>query len=121
MIIYFVRHGETEWNKKGILQGHKDSPLTAKGVLGAKKIGKLLRNKNIEVIYSSDLGRCIQTAKIINGWLRIKLSETRMLRERNFGSLNGHSNKEVSGKLNLENAEEKAPNGESFNQLQKRV
>lgn len=121
MIIYFIRHGETEWNKKKIVQGHRDSPLTIKGLNNAKKLGKFLCDKNIEIIYSSDLGRCIQTGEIINQWLKVKLFKTKKLRERNFGKLNGHPNKEVSEKLNLQDADEKAPDGESFNELKERV
>lgn len=89
MMIYFVRHGETEWNKKEILQGHKDSPSTIKGINNAEKLGKILRDKKIEIIYSSDLGRCVQTAEIINRWLKVKIIKTKELRERNFGDLNG--------------------------------
>ncbi len=121
MIIYFVRHGETEWNKKRILQGHKDSPLTAKGINSAEKLAKLLCNKNIEIIYSSNLGRCLQTSKIINKWLKLKIIKTKKLRERDFGDLNGYPNKEVIQKLDLKDAGERAPKGESFNELRKRV
>lgn len=121
MIIYITRHGETIWNKKRILQGHKDSPLTLKGINTAKRKGKALSRKGIEIIYSSDLGRCVQTSEIINQWLRVKLIKTPKLRERNFGDLNGQPGKKVKEKLDLSDPNEKAPNGESFNQLKKRI
>lgn len=121
MIIYFVRHGETIWNKKGLLQGHKDSPLTLKGKNTAERKGKALNKENIEIIYSSDLGRCVQTSEIINQRLRIELIKTPELRERDFGNLNGQTNKKVREKLDLSDLNERAPNGESFNQLKKRV
>ena len=121
MIIYFIRHGETEWNKKEILQGHKDSPLTLKGKKDVENLGKILEKKKIEVIYTSDLGRCVQTAEIINKRLKIKLVKTKKLRERDYGSLNGKPNKEIRKVLDLSNLDEKAPEGESFNQLKKRV
>lgn len=121
MIIYFVRHGETEWNKKEILQGWKDSPLTQKGIKNAERLGKILRDKNIEIIYSSDLGRCVQTSEIINKWLKVKIIKTKKLRERNFGDLGGLPNKEVEKMLDFKNLDEKAPNGESLNQLKNRV
>lgn len=63
--IYLVRHGETEWNKKGILQGWLDSPLTDIGVQQAELLGRTLHTMNIDVVYSSDLGRAIQTASIL--------------------------------------------------------
>ena len=121
MTIYFVRHGETIWNKKGILQGHKNSPLTYKGIKSAKKKGKVLNKKGIEVIYSSDLGRCFQTAEIINKFLGVKIVKTRQLRERDFGNLNGKPDEMIKKILDLSNPKEKAPNGESFNDLRKRV
>jgi len=121
MIIYFVRHGETEWNKKKIIQGHKNSLLTLKGKKNAESLGKSLEKKKTEVIYTSDLGRCLQTAEIINKRLKTKLVKTQKLRERDFGSLNGKPNKEVEKMLDLSNLNEKAPEGESFNQLKNRV
>ncbi len=121
MNIYFLRHGETIWNKKGITQGHKNSPLTLKGKNSAKKRGKILRKENIEKIYSSNLGRCIQTAKIINQQLKIKLVKTPELRERNFGNFNGSSNKIILSQLNLSDLNKKAPKGESFNDMKKRI
>ena len=121
MIIYFVRHGETEWNKKEIVQGHKDSPLTLRGRNNAEKLGRILRDKNIEIIYSSDLGRCVQTSKVINKWLKVKIIKTKELRERNFGDFNGRPNRKVKETLDLNNPDEKAPNGESFNEQKKRA
>lgn len=121
MIIYFVRHGETIWHKKGILQGHKDSALTLKGKISAGKKAEILSKKNIDIIYSSDLGRCVQTAEIINRRLRAKLIKTPKLREQNFGDLNGQPNKKVEKILDLSNPDEKAPNGESFNEQKNRI
>lgn len=121
MIIYFVRHGETEWNKKRIVQGHKDSPLTPKGRINAERLGRILRDKNIEIIYSSDLGRCVQTSKIINRGLKVKMIKVKELRERNFGDFNGRPDRKVREKLDLNSPDEKAPNGESFNEQKKRV
>lgn len=121
MNIYFVRHPETQWNKAGILQGHKDSSLTPDGEDEAKKLGELLKIKNIEIIYSSDLGRCIQTAEIINSFINKEIVKVLELRERNFGDLNGRPNSEVREILNLSDPNQLAPNGESFNQMRMRV
>lgn len=112
MIIYFTRHGETEWNKKGILQGWKDSALTSKGKELAEKKGRVLVKESIDIIYSSDLGRCLKTAEIINKYLKVKIIKTQKLREQNFGRLNGKPNIEV---------EKSQTGGESFNDMKKRV
>ncbi|TSI10142.1 histidine phosphatase family protein [Lysinibacillus sp. BW-2-10] len=65
MEIYFVRHGETEWNKEGRLQGWLNSKLTARGIAQAEKLKMELQNQNFQATYSSPLQRAIQTASIL--------------------------------------------------------
>ncbi len=67
--IYFVRHGQTKWNKLGMFQGNKDSDLTELGIEQAKKLSKKLSQDNFKFdkIYSSPLNRAISTAKLIVG------------------------------------------------------
>ena len=66
--IYLVRHGESEWNREGRIQGQFNSPLTEFGVAQAKAISSFLSDHlsydQIQ-IYSSPLGRAQQTAEII--------------------------------------------------------
>ncbi len=52
---YLVRHGETEYNVKGIIQGQSDSPLTRKGIDETKKLAKNLKGIKFDYIFSSDL------------------------------------------------------------------
>jgi len=89
MRIYFTRHGETEWNKKDIIQGQLDSHLTEKGI----EMGIDLREKSKDIcfdkIYSSDLGRAYDTAKLIAGDREI--IKTPFLREIDVGSWSSHS------------------------------
>jgi broad specificity phosphatase PhoE len=66
--IYFVRHGETEWNKLGLSQGSEnDIELNDNGKLQAKKTGLFFNNNkiNFNIILSSPMKRCIETANII--------------------------------------------------------
>ena len=67
--IYLVRHGETEWNTQGRLQGHLDSHLTAAGIGQAGEVGRALRRLlpvgDAVTIETSDLGRAHRTAAII--------------------------------------------------------
>lgn len=65
MKLYFVRHGETYLNKYKKMQGWSDSPLTAEGEAIARKTGERLKNIPFSAIYTSDLGRTIQTAHLI--------------------------------------------------------
>lgn len=66
--IVLVRHGETEWNRAGILQGWRDSRLTQKGIQqirhSARKVFKYQSN-NLFPIYTSDLGRSLSSARIL--------------------------------------------------------
>ena len=63
--LYLVRHGETEWNKTGIVMGQLDSPLTEAGLGQAKTTAQELKGVNFDAIFSSDLHRAHKTAEII--------------------------------------------------------
>lgn len=65
MKLYFVRHGETYLNKYKKMQGWSDSPLTDNGEAIARKTGERLKHIPFSAIYTSDLGRTIQTAQLI--------------------------------------------------------
>lgn len=100
--IYIVRHGETEWNVKGLLQGHKDSPLTKEGVNQAKKISKKLGHIKFDLIFSSDLLRAKRTAEIIAEERKLAIETSRLLRERYFGTFEGkphHSVRKAFGQV----------------------
>lgn len=86
---YIVRHGETEWNVKGILQGQKDSPLTKQGIEQAKETGKALKKIKFDQIYSSDLLRAKRTAEIIVLEKKLAVQTSKLLRERMFGRFEG--------------------------------
>ena len=61
-----VRHGETDWNSLGILQGRKDIPLNDTGILQAEECRELLKSTNWDVFITSPLKRTMETAEIIN-------------------------------------------------------
>lgn len=81
MIIYFTRHGLTEYNKERRIQGLLDSPLTIEGKEKAKEFGERLRGEGIELIYSSDQKRAMDSANIINEALNLEIRSRRTLRE----------------------------------------
>lgn len=81
MKIYFTRHGLTEYNKERRIQGLLDSPLTLEGKEKAKELGARLKDEGIEIIYSSDQKRAMDSAKIINGALKLDIIPDRRLRE----------------------------------------
>ena len=88
-IIYLTRHGETEWNEKKLVQGHTDIPLNKKGVEQAKQLGRELKNIHFEAVFSSDLLRAKDSAKIIVLGKRLNIVLTNALRERFFGRFEG--------------------------------
>lgn len=87
--IYLVRHGETEWNEKKLIQGHSDIPLNVKGELQSKQLGEKLKNVHFEAVFSSDLIRAKRTAEIIILEKKLAVITTNTLRERMFGRFEG--------------------------------
>jgi len=63
--IIITRHGQTDWNKQGLAQGHTDVPLNKDGIWQAGRLARRLASEKIDVIYSSPLSRAIDTAKIV--------------------------------------------------------
>ena len=89
--IIIVRHGETDHNAQRILQGHLDVPLNEKGTKQAHDTAALLRSEAIDVFYSSDLIRALETARIAAAHHRKVVFSTPLLRERYFGAFQGKS------------------------------
>lgn len=87
--LYIVRHGETEWNLKGIIQGHQDSALTPQGINQAKKLGKHLKDIKFDFAFSSDLLRTKKTAELISLEHNLTVQTSNLLRERYMGRMEG--------------------------------
>jgi len=88
------RHGQTDWNKNDLILGHTDIPLNDAGKLQAMRIREKLSDKKApDVIFSSDLQRCVQTAEIV--YPNRKIIKTKLLREMNFGIYEGKNRWEV--------------------------
>jgi broad specificity phosphatase PhoE len=98
MILYVVRHGETEDNITNILQGHLPGKLTKEGIRQAEKIAKRLRHEKFDAIYSSDLKRAVDTAEIITQHHDTPTHYIKNLRERYLGSYQGKKTNEVDWK-----------------------
>lgn len=93
--LFLVRHGESEWNVLKKIQGQEDVPLSSNGILQAEKVARRLLKEKIHHIYSSDLKRAYDTAKVIGNNLNINVNKLKELREINFGSWQGLTSKEV--------------------------
>ncbi|WNR42430.1 histidine phosphatase family protein [Paenibacillus roseipurpureus] len=88
--IGFIRHGSTEWNRLGKLQGQLDTELTDEGREQARLLGLRLADESWDGIISSDLKRASETASIIAQQSRIPLLAMDVrLRERSYGLVEG--------------------------------
>lgn len=94
--IYLVRHGETDWNLAGRLQGSTDIPLNEQGKQSALKTAQYFKANGIAIstIMTSPLMRARQTAQIIADVLAIPVIEQQALTERCFGEAEGLTAKE---------------------------
>ena len=96
--ICLVRHGETDWNVEVRLQGHEDIPLNTQGIAQAKATAAALQGKRFAAMYSSDLGRAVETARFISESLHLQPRYDERLRERHFGGLQGLTREDAEAK-----------------------
>ena len=92
MKLYFVRHGRTEWNEEGRIQGaNGDSPLLESSIQQLEALGRHLSQTHFDAAYSSDLPRAVRTAQILlkQNQHPTSLQETPALREWQLGRLEG--------------------------------
>jgi probable phosphoglycerate mutase len=110
------------------MQGHEDSPLTQNGVTQANNVRMQLPIGKIAAIYSSDLGRCANTARIIASGSRLKINFTKKLREIDVGEFTGLTKLQLKEKF-PEFAKERNKNthttpylnGESYEDVEERI
>jgi broad specificity phosphatase PhoE len=86
---WFLRHGETDWNARGVSQGNIDIPLNAIGLAQARAAADKLRNRGIATIISSPLSRARVTAEFVGEALELPVALDPDLREVAFGVQEG--------------------------------
>lgn len=89
MKIYFLRHGETDWNQLEKIQGQIDNPLNEKGRSQATQAAHLFANHLFTHAYTSTLSRAIETTQIMLGKRTLSIVQDARLIERDFGALEG--------------------------------
>ena len=90
MKICLIRHGETDWNNIGKLQGREDIPLNKNGIEQINNVVKYLKYNNWKIIISSPLSRAKMSAKIISKEIgNIKIYEENDFIERDYGKVSG--------------------------------
>lgn len=127
-----IRHGETEWNRAGRMQGALDSPLTDRGRDQAIAIGALLGElgvtRNSHVFFTSPQTRAAETARLALSPLELTATPDPLLREIEVGDWTGLTREEIEARWPSPDPEEtflnfylRAPGGEGFGALWDRV
>lgn len=128
MKLWLVRHGETEANVAGLYSGHAPTPLTAKGLAQAERLGEMLRHVPFDRVLCSELERTQHTARLLLGERALPLTPHPLLNEMFFGDweMRHHRDLQVEDKENYAawcaDWQHAAPtNGESFPAFSRRV
>ena len=120
MIIHLIRHGQTDWNLEGKLQGTQDIPLNTRGHTEAKKLGERLKSWPVNKVFVSPLLRARQTADasfdnytIIEGFREIELGEWEGLTKETLWQ----HRPDLADNAPFDTVETAAENGESWRDL----
>lgn len=111
--IVFETHSMIEDNERGVATGWLDGRLSPKGKQFARELGARRRHDHIAAVFTSDLGRAVETTEIALGGSSIPISRDASLRECNYGTLNGMPVKqlEVERLLHIDTP---YPDGQSY-------
>jgi broad specificity phosphatase PhoE len=124
--LILVRHGESVLGRARRYAGHRNSPLSARGRIQASKLGSRFRRLKPDIVVSSDLRRCLETAKILGAAVPILPSSG--LREMDFGDWDGRTSascrrrdRDRFDRWMIDPWSLRPPGGESLRQLRARV
>lgn len=125
MKLTIVRHGETIENANDIIMGQNGGTLSPKGIEQAKTVAQILKDETFDQTWSSDLKRCVDTAKyILELHPELILQPTPALREVNYGDFQGRPGIEIRAYFDKEGGfdqKSKVPGGESHVEMAGRV
>lgn len=93
--LYLVRHGETDWNRAGRIQGHTPTALNATGLRQAEILARFFAPRPLGAVWSSDLPRAAQTAEAVAAPHGLAVRILPALRERDLGPIEGMTGDEV--------------------------
>jgi broad specificity phosphatase PhoE len=122
LTLLLVRHGQSEWNAAGRMQGQTAHvPLTALGHQQAAAAARELAGLGPGALVSSDLHRAVQTAEHCARATGLPLTTTAALREQGYGVLEGRPSRELWNLVDWTDPHWRANGGESLAQLHERV
>jgi broad specificity phosphatase PhoE len=123
--IFFVRHGETTWNRQKRVMGRQEIALNRVGVAQAKRIARLIPEIGVEAVYSSPLTRAMETARILASPASLPVKTDARLTEVAFGHWEGRLFKDlrkdkVYQRFVATPLESAVPGGETITDVQER-
>ena len=101
MKLLLTRHGQTDWNVMGKVQGITDIELNETGIKQAEETREKLLNENIDEIISSPLKRAKKTAEIIGSERNIPIIIDEAIIERRYGKFEGKINKALEAGVEM--------------------
>jgi broad specificity phosphatase PhoE len=129
--LWLVRHGETDWNREGLFQGHADIPLNPTGLEQARATAAALvqSGRNFAALYSSPLSRALRTAEETARLLAMPVRLDERLREINQGEWTGKNYRMIVAEFGdpkkadgvHETIHSRAPGGESVAEVAARI
>ena len=121
MTLYIVRHGQTDWNLEGRVQGDTDNPLNETGLSQARTVGEQLGQVTLDHVYPSGLKRAIQTAEAIAG--DAPITPDPRLNERSRGIYEGRVAAEVNEEFRprFRALDDDMDGGESLRSISERI
>ena len=129
--LVLVRHGESEWNEKGLWTGWSNPSLTEKGKVQARETGELLKNTHFDHAFTSKLARAQETLHEVLDVLsqsNLSVTQDEHLNERNYGDYTGKNKWEIQKEVGDETFMQirrswdyPIPNGESLKDVCNRV
>lgn len=117
MDILLIRHGQTNWNIEGRLQGSTDIQLNEQGIMQAELCAQFIKSVQLTTLISSPLSRAKQTAEIIARACHLPIIEMDAFREKSFGDAEGLTQMERQEKY----VTRPFPNEELFESLKTRI
>jgi broad specificity phosphatase PhoE len=118
--LWYETHSISVDNERGIATGWLPGELSEQGHVLAASLGERLRGRRAGALFASDLYRAVQTAEIARQLYAAPLILDPLLRECNYGDLNGHPKEEIDA-LRLASIDQPFPNGESYSEVVERT
>ena len=122
MLLYLMRHGQTDWNEQGLVQGASDIPMNDTGRGQARQAAEALKDIPFDLVLTSPLSRARETAELVTAGRNIPIRVSENLKEMSFGIYEGKTSRMYPGIREIFlHPERYVPiGGESFEDLDKR-